>query len=216
MSNLTTSTSKDYGDALDQVAAYISATPLETAQKIVLIDFFKKEFKTVTPLELIEAVRGSYSGRIEPTRDIMKIQRLSTGWWGAVLQGYKKKRQELRARPEPVQPDHQSAPILSQFTGIDGKERAYYEGLERWYLENGNKLPPYGWAYSHARKYAQDKGELLVTHEDEREVKSMAVEYLRTLPTLFQGGKTVKRKVEQSHLDRAVMQVHLKRKFTIS
>ena len=206
---------EDFGKALDRIAAYIGMPHLETPQKVILIDFFKSEFKTIRADELLEAVKGAISGRIEPPKDISKIQRLSTGWFGSILQGYKKKRQELNARPEPVLPDHKG-PILSQFTGVDGKERAYFERLEAWYLKHSNTLPPFGWAYGHARKYLHENGKLLVTAKDKDEVNRLALEHLRTLPAIFKGGKSVKRKVEQTHLDRAVMQLHLKRQTTIA
>jgi hypothetical protein len=208
MKNLTTTASnEDYGNELDRMAAYIGMAPLSTTQKLILIDFLKSEFRTIQPSELIDAVKGVMSGRIEPTKDVTKIQRMSTGWFGAILNAYKKKRQELNARPEPVRMDR---PQIETFTGIDGKEKGYYEGLKKWYLENGG-LPPYGWAYAHARKYVQDRGELLVKKEDQNKVNKLASDYVKSLPAIYKAGKVVRRKVEQIHLDRAVMQLHLAR-----
>lgn len=215
MKDLTITTSNtEYGNILDKVAAYIGAPPLGEPEKLVLIDFFKSEFRTVRPDEFLEAVKGVISGRIETARDISRIQRLSSGWWGAILQGYRAYRRNQNRLNDPITPESLSVERISQFTGIDGKERGYYETLEKWYLEHGNTLPPFGWAYGHARKWLKDNG-LLVKAEDKAEVERLAIEHMKSLPTILKSGRMVKRKLEQIYLDRAVCELHLKRKFTI-
>ena len=211
MSNLTTSTFKnqDYGEALDKIAAYISTNTLTAPQKMVLIDFFKSEFKTVRPDELLEAVKGVISGRIDTPRDVTKIQRLSAGWFGSILQGYKKHRQAERMRNAPIELDDRVR-LLSGLRGKPGRGAEYYKLLEKWYRDFGG-LPKYGWAWKECIDYLKETDQLLTTDADQNTIRNNAKAYCTQKPDRKGVSYSDKSEVSANDLEREEMRLHLKR-----
>ncbi len=211
MSSLTTSIFKnqDYGEALDKIAAYISTNTLTAPQKMVLIDFFKSEFKTVRPDELLEAVKGAISGRIEPPKDITKIQRLSAGWFGSILQGYKKHRQAERMRNAPIEIDDRVR-LLSDMRGKPGRGAEYYKLLEKWYKDFGG-LPKYGWAWKECLDYLKETDQLLTTNADQNTIRNNAKAYCTQKPDRKGVSYSDKSEVSANDLERETMRLHLKR-----
>jgi|TARA_R100000084_G_scaffold108834_1_gene72747 hypothetical protein len=199
------SAASEIANQLDKVSAYIDSPPLTQVQKVSVIDFLISEFGSVPVEELGKAVKMVLAEKLETSKDVAYISKQSVGWWGTILSAWVKHKRTIKARPEPVD---LSKPRLEQFTGVDGKDRVYYEKLEEWYREHGC-LPEYGWPYNFARRYATDQGILQVTAKDEEEVKAIARTYLRGLPSMAR--TTQKRVLEQKHLDYAVMAIHFKR-----
>jgi len=194
------SVASDIADQLDKVSAYLDAPVLTKVQKVAVIDFLISEFKTVQVDELSTAVKLVLAEKLETTRDIAYITKQSVGWWGTILSAWTKHKREMRKRPDPID---LTKPQLTQYTGVDGKDREYYEQLVKWYKLNG--MPDYGWAYNKARKYAENNGLLLVKPSDKDAVWEVAREYFRTKR------RERNEKIGQPHLDYAVMFLHLKR-----
>jgi hypothetical protein len=207
--SLRTSAPSEIGDQLDKVSAYIDAPVLTKVQKVSVIDFLISEFGSVPVDELGKAVKMVLAEKLETSKDISYISKQSVGWWGTILSAWVKHRRELRKRPEPVD---FTKPRLEQFTGVQGKDRVYYEKLDEWYQKYG-RMPEYGWPYGFARAHAESEGILNVHKEDKNEVHSLAFDYLKTLPVKIVGGRSEKKRVEQKHLDYAVMTIHFKRKY---
>lgn len=195
------------------IALYVGIDEPTKMESTVLVEFLKSQFGRMMLSDVSEAVKLALADKL-PDLNIDFIRKMSSGWFGKILTAYKKQKTERNRLNDPITPESLSVERISQFTGIDGKERGYYETLEKWYLEHGNTMPPFGWAYGHARKWLKNNG-LLVKAEDKAEVERLALDHIRSLPTILQGGRTVKRKLEQIYLDRAVCELHLKRKFTI-
>ena len=211
MSSLTTSTFKnqDYGEALDKIAAYISTSTLTAAQKMVLIDFFKSEFKTIRPDELLEAVKGAISGRIEPPKDIAKIQRLSAGWFGSILQGFKKHRQAERVRNPAIEVDDRVR-LLDGLGGKPGRGSEYYSLLLKWYKDFGG-MPKYGWAWKECLDYLKETDQLLTTPADLSEIRQKAKQYCTQKPDKKGVSYSDKSEVSANDIERETIRLHLNR-----
>lgn len=195
---------------LDLIALYIGAEDLTDIQATAAIDFIKTQFGGLVVSDISQAVKMALAGKLN-IQNLDYTKKLSAVWLGKVLRAYSDFKTEYNRRNPPIKPDHLK---LESFTGVDGQERGYYERLEAWYLEHG-EMPEF-WPYSLARKWIKDDG-LLVTKEDKNEVERMAIEYLADQPTVFKrvNGRhkqAVKKELEQDHLDRAVLELHLKRK----
>lgn len=192
---------------LDLIALYIGAEDLTDIQATAAIDFIKTQFGALELSDLSEAVKMALAGKLK-IENIDYTKKLSAVWLGKVLSAYSRYKIEMNRRNPPIKPDHL---MIESFTG--GDERGYYERLEAWYLEHG--MPDY-WAFGLARRWIKDNG-LLVTKEDKDEVERMAIEYLSDQPTVFKrvNGRhkqAVKKELTQDHLDRVVLELHLKRK----
>ena len=202
------SAASEIADQLDKVSAYIDAPPLTQVQKVSVIDFLISEFGTIPTEELGKAVKMVLAEKLETSKDVAYISKQSVGWWGTILSAWQKHRRELKKRPEPIDFNR---PMIEKFTGVDGKNHSYYQLLDNWFSING-RMPEYGWPYKYARAYATDQGTLNVTPEDKAEVHEIARAYLSRLPSLTSKGSQ-KHKLEQHHLDYAVMAIHFKRKY---
>ena len=170
---------------------------LTQPQKVAVIDFFVSEFPTVKVDELSKAVKLVLSEKLETSRDIAYISKQSVGWWGTILSAWIKYRRQMKQRPEPID---FNKPQIEQFTGVEGKNHSYYELLDKWYQHHG-EMPTYGWPYKSARAYAESNQILNVEIDDRNEVYEIARAYKKGV------------KVEQHHLDYAVMSIHFKRKY---
>ncbi len=202
------SVASEIADQLDKVSAYIDAPPLTQVQKVSVIDFLISEFGTIPTEELGKAVKMVLAEKLETSKDVAYISKQSVGWWGTILSAWVKHRRELNKRPEPIDFNR---PMIEKFTGVDGKNHSYYQLLDNWFRIN-LRMPEYGWPYKYARAYATDQGTLNVTPEDKDEVHEIARAYLSRLPSLTSKGNQ-KHKLEQHHLDYAVMAIHFKRKY---
>ena len=191
------SVASEIATQLDKVSAYIDAPPLTQVQKVSVIDFLISEFGTIPVEELGKAVKMVLAEKLETSKDVAYIPKQSVGWWGTILSAWQKYRREIKKRPEPID---LSKPMIEQFTGTEGKNDRYYQLLDDWYKKNG-EMPEYGWPYKYARAHAESEGILNVEADDRDEVYQIARDYKK--------GK----KVEQNHLDYAVMSIHFKRKY---
>lgn len=196
---------------LDLIALYMGADDLTDIQATAAIDFIKTQFGGLSLADLSKAVKMALAGKLE-IQNLDYTKKLSAVWLGKVLQAYSSYKTEYNRRNPPAITE---AVKLEVFTGVDGKERGYYERLDAWYQEH-NEMPS-AWPYSHARKWIKDNG-LLVGKDDKEEVEKMALEYVMDLPSVFKrvDCRTKKRQcreLTQDNLDRAVLELHLKRKY---
>jgi hypothetical protein len=203
------STSQNLGDAVDKVAAYLGNDPLTAPEKMVFADFMLSEFKTVRADELLDAVKGVISGRIQTPTDVTRIKKLSSGWWGSVLRGYKVYRsEEARRNPAIEMDDRKRLEINSG--GVDGKDAEYYRLLKKWYFEHG-QIPPYGWAWKQARNHAKTLPNYAIKKSDE----ALIMERARIYCSKKQGTKGLtfseKSKVTENDIDREVLRLHFER-----
>lgn len=201
--------SESLADEVDKVAAYLGNEPLTGPEKMVIVDFLNSEFKTIEPTELLEAVKGVIAGRIQTPTDVTRIKKLSTGWWGSVLRGYKSYRSERKARPEAITPDN-IVNRLSQFGGVDGKDREYYETLKRMYFEYGG-MPPYGYAYKQARDYAATLPDFGVTDKDATLIEDRAKAARMSRPKKQGVPYSEQNVVSQHDRDKQVLRLHFER-----
>tara|TARA_R110000751_G_scaffold41878_1_gene97802 strand:- start:42 stop:686 length:645 start_codon:yes stop_codon:yes gene_type:complete len=199
---------REIGDTIDKISAYIGTEPLSNPQKAVLLDFLVSEFRTVSPDEMLEAVKGAISGRLQVPRDITRISKMSAGWFGSILQGYKIQRSLNRSRPEPITTENVMG-LLQEFGGGKGKDQEYYDGLIAWHQKNGQM--PYAWAWGKARKYAQTLPGFNITASDEVVIKGMAKEIRMKMPKKWGTPARDHNKISQNDLDKAVMFLHIKR-----
>lgn len=187
----------EIADQLDKVSAYIDSPPLTQMQKMSVIDFLISEFGGIPVEEMGKAVKMVLAEKLETSKDVAYISKQSVGWWGTILSAWQKYRREIKKRPEPID---LSKPMIEQFTGKEGKNDRYYQLLDDWYKQHG-EMPTYGWPYKYARAHADEVQILKVTKDDRDEVYQIAREYKKGA------------KVEQNHLDYAVMSIHFKRKY---
>lgn len=203
------STSQDLGDAVDKVAAYLGNDPLTAPEKMVFADFMLSEFKTVRADELLDAVKGVISGRIQTPTDVTRIKKLSSGWWGSVLRGYKIYRSEEARRNPAIEMDDNKRLQIGA-VGVPGKDQEYYERLAKWFFDFGG-MPSYGWAYKKALSHARTLSDYNVKKSDEK----LIMERARIYCSKKQGTKGLtfseKSKVTENDIDREVLRLHFER-----
>jgi len=194
------SAASEIADQLDKISAYIDAPLLTQVQKVSVIDFLISEFPNIEVAELSKAVKLILAEKLTPARDVAYITKQSVGWWGTNLSAYIQYRRDERSRPKIPNPE---ALRLEEYKD---RERDLYEGLLEWVEEHG-AFPEYGWDYNAARKYAKEQGILNVSKKDRAEVWEIAEAYHKSNKSLFDR----KKKLSKSHLDYAVMKIHINR-----
>lgn len=194
------SVASEIADQLDKISAYIDAPLLTQVQKVSVIDFLISEFPNMEVAELSKAVKLILAEKLTPARDVAYITKQSVGWWGTILSAYVQYRRDERRRPKIA---NSEALMLEEYKD---RERDLYEGLIEWVEEHG-AFPEYGWDYHAARKYAKEQGILNVSKKDRAEVWAIAESYHNSNNSLF--GR--KKKLSKSHLDYAVMRIHVNR-----
>lgn len=99
---------------------------------------------------------------------------------------------------------------INDLRGVEGQDREYYERLKDWWFDYG-QLPPYGWAWKQARRYAQTLDNFGVGKNDDQKVRQAALEYRRMMPKKWGVQMREHMELDQNDLDREVMRLHFRR-----